>query len=87
MFLSILRIQNETESNLMINEEILSWERKKSFSLLSNRLHKLKLHPSLEMDPGDMDEQQMKVRPMWKRFNKVTIMPLSFDLINIHSNL
>jgi len=23
-----------------------------------------------EMDPGDMDEQQMKVRPMWKRFNK-----------------
>ena len=86
MFLVILRIQNKIGFNSMINEKIILCERKKIVSPLFSILpidHKLKLHLSLEMDPGDMDEQQMKVRPMWKRFNKVTI-NLSFYLINLN---
>ena len=78
MLLVILRIQNKIGLNSLINEKILSCETKKIVSPLSLILpidYKLKLHLSLEMDPGDMDEQQMKVRPMWKRFNKVTMIP------------
>ena len=37
---------------------------------------------SQEMDPGEMDEQQMKVRPLWKRYNKVTIVTF-FNKITI----
>ena len=89
MLLVILRIQNKIGLNSLINEKILSCKTKKIVSPLSLILpidYELKLHLSLEMDPGDMDEQQMKVRPMWKRFNKVTI-NLSFYLINIHKEV
>ena len=83
MLLVILRIQNKIGLNSLINEKILSCETKKIVSPLSSILsidHDLKSHLSLEMDPGDMDEQQMKVRPMWKRFNKVTLIPfILFD--------
>ena len=78
MLLVILRIQNKIGLNSLINEKILSCETKKIVSPLSSILsidHDLKSHLSLEMDPGDMDEQQMKVRPMWKRFNKVIMIP------------
>ena len=57
----VQRIQNKIESIWITNSKKLLWEREEI----------LTWYVPKEMDPGDMDEQQMKKRPLWKRYNKV----------------
>ena len=59
----VQRIQNKIESIWIRNSKKLLWEREEILTWYFPQ----------EMDPGDMDEQQMKKRPLWKRYNKVTI--------------
>ena len=58
----VQRIQNKIESIWIRNSKKLLWEREEILTWYFPQ----------EMDPGDMDEQQMKKRPLWKRYNKVT---------------